>query len=66
VEKQTKSSVMERYGNAAKQPDGDEARLLMGQTEGYVEYNAAGRLIKGEEAKVRSYTPLQTSHPGSM
>jgi len=52
VEKQSKSAVMERYGNAARQPDGDEARLLLGQTEGYVEYNAAGRLIKGEEAKV--------------
>ena len=44
---------MDTYGNAAKQPDSDEARLLLGQTEGYVEYNAAGRVIKGEEVKVR-------------
>ena len=44
---------MDTYGNAAKQPDSDEARLLLGQTEGYVEYNAAGRVIKGEEVKAR-------------
>ena len=56
VERQSKSAVMDRYGNAAKQPDSDEARLLMGQTEGYVEYNAAGRLIKGEEAKASLVT----------
>ena len=53
LEKQSASSIMDRYGNAAKQPDSDEARLLLGQTEGYVEYNAAGRVIKGEEVKVR-------------
>lgn len=52
MERQSKSSIMDTYGNAAKQPDGDEARLLLGQTEGYVEYNAAGRVIKGEEIKV--------------
>lgn len=45
---------MEMYGNAAKVPDSEEQQLLLGQTEGYVEYNAAGRVIKGEEAKVRS------------
>ena len=53
LERQSKSSVMDKYGNAARQPDSDEARLLLGQTEGYVEYNAAGRMIKGEEVKVR-------------
>lgn len=51
LEKQSKSSIMDTYGNAAKTPDSDEARLLLGQTEGYVEYNAAGRVIKGEEVK---------------
>ena len=56
LEKQSKSSVMDRYGNAAKQPDSDEARLLLGQTEGYVEYNAAGRVIKGEEVKAKPTT----------
>lgn len=53
---------MDRYGNAAKQPDNDEARLLLGQTEGYVEYNAAGRIIKGEEVKVPS--PASIVHIG--
>lgn len=51
MERQSKGAVMAKYGNAARTPDSDEARLLLGQTEGYVEYNAAGRLIKGQEAK---------------
>ena len=38
--------MLEAYGSAAqKQPD-DVA--LLGQTEGYVEYNAQGRVIKGQ------------------
>ena len=53
MEKQNKNAVMDKYGNAARVPDSDEARLLLGQTEGYVEYNAQGRVIKGQEAKVR-------------
>ena len=44
---------MEKYGNAAKAPDSEEQQLLLGQTEGYVEYNAAGRVIKGQEVKVQ-------------
>lgn len=52
LERQGKGSIVERYGNAARTPDDDEAQLLLGQTEGYVEYNAAGRVIKGQEQKV--------------
>lgn len=54
MEKQNKNAVVDKYGNAARAPDSDEARLLLGQTEGYVEYNAQGRVIKGQEVKVRS------------
>ena len=50
--KQSKGSVKEKYGDAGLQPSSEEARLLLGQTEGYVEYNAQGKVIKGEEAKV--------------
>lgn len=64
MEKQSKSSIMDRYGNAARQPDSDEARLLLGQTEGYVEYNVAGRVIKGEEVKVQSILKM-LAHPSS-
>lgn len=53
LENQTKKSVVEKYGNAAKAPDSEEQQLLLGQTEGYVEYNAAGRVIKGQESKVK-------------
>lgn len=50
---QSKQSIMDKYGDASsgKAPEG----LALGQTEQYVEYDRAGRLIKGtEKAPVRS------------
>lgn len=44
-----KSSVVDRYGNAAAEAGDEERKLLLGQTEAYVEYDRAGRLIKGDE-----------------
>lgn len=38
----------------AAKPEGEEAALLLGQTEHYVEYDRSGRVIKGQEAKARS------------
>ena len=50
---QKKRDVLERYGNAAA-GGGAEApsELLLGQTEVYVEYDRAGRLIRGAERAV--------------
>lgn len=42
-----KDTIMEKYGNAAS--EGEIPReLLLGQTEGQVEYDRAGRIIKGQ------------------
>ena len=38
--------MLEAYGSAAQKQPEDVA--LLGQTEGYVEYNAQGRVIKGQ------------------
>ncbi|KAM7264049.1 hypothetical protein ACFE04_001732 [Oxalis oulophora] len=47
----TKDTIMEKYGNAAS---GEEipVELLMGQSERQVEYDRAGRLIKGMETSL--------------
>ena len=47
----SKAAVLEAYGTAAAQPSEDEARLLA-QTDTYVEYNAQGRVIKGQVQQV--------------
>ncbi|GBF97112.1 pre-mRNA-splicing factor [Raphidocelis subcapitata] len=52
--KKSAADVLEKYGSAAAKAEGDEAALLMGQTEHYVEYDRSGRVIKGQEAKARS------------
>ncbi|KAK9822076.1 hypothetical protein WJX74_005415 [Apatococcus lobatus] len=52
LEQKSKASVVEKYGNAAEAPDSDA--LLLGQTEKYLEYDAAGRVIKGQEVKAQS------------
>ena len=44
----TKASILEKYGNAAADTPAPEG-LLLGQTEGYVEYDRAGRVVKGHE-----------------
>ena len=48
LKSKTKDTIMEKYGNAAS----DEAlprELLLGQSEREVEYDRAGRIIKGQE-----------------
>ena len=64
LENKTKVSVMEKYGNAAKAPDSEEQQLLLGQTEGYVEYDAAGKIIKGQEVKVNCTYFLSSARQG--
>mmetsp|Transcript_8679 Transcript_8679/g.22403 ORF Transcript_8679/g.22403 Transcript_8679/m.22403 type:complete len:551 (+) Transcript_8679:68-1720(+) len=49
----SKVNIAEKYGNAANK-DTMDARLLLGQTERYTEYNQRGQLIVGEETKVVS------------
>ncbi len=44
---QTKQDIMDTYGNAAS-GDMPPMELLLGQTEHQVEYDRAGRIIKGQ------------------
>ncbi|KAG6521951.1 hypothetical protein ZIOFF_019085 [Zingiber officinale] len=46
----TKDSIIEKYGNAASEELPRE--LLLGQTEREIEYDQAGRIIKGQEASL--------------
>ena len=57
-----KESVVAAYGSAA-QP-ADEAALLLGQTEAYVEYDARGRLLRGDAAAARSRYE-EDAHPSN-
>jgi pre-mRNA-processing factor SLU7 len=50
----TKASILEKYGNAAADTPAPEG-LLLGQTEGYVEYDRAGRVVKGHEKPALSH-----------
>ncbi|KAI3425659.1 Pre-mRNA-splicing factor SLU7 [Psidium guajava] len=45
---QTKDTILERYGNAASEEE-IPRELLLGQSEREVEYDRAGRIIKGQE-----------------
>ncbi|KAF3573690.1 hypothetical protein F2Q69_00058153 [Brassica cretica] len=45
---QTKDTIMEKYGNASTE-DEIPMELLLGQSERQVEYDRAGRIIKGQE-----------------
>lgn len=47
-----KDTIMQQYGNAAERAPEDG--LLLGQTERYVEYDAAGRVVKGQDIKAHS------------
>eukprot|EP00887_Chlorella_sp_A99_P007525 scaffold2.g7525.t1 len=49
---QTKEAILEKYGSAAAAPS-DDVRALQA-SEAYVEYDAAGRVVKGQEVKARS------------
>lgn len=44
---QTKDTILERYGNAATEEELPR-ELLLGQSEREVEYDRAGRVIKGQ------------------
>ena len=44
---QTKESIMEKYGNAAAEEELPR-ELLLGQSEREVEYDRAGRIVKGQ------------------
>ena len=46
LKSQTKTAIMEKYGNAATEEELPK-ELLLGQTERQVEYDRAGRVIKG-------------------
>ncbi|KFK28731.1 hypothetical protein AALP_AA7G039700 [Arabis alpina] len=48
MKSQTKDTIMEKYGNAATK-DEIPMELLLGQSEIQVEYDRAGRIIKGQE-----------------
>jgi pre-mRNA-processing factor SLU7 len=51
LKSQTKEDIVDKYGNAASE-DKPPVELLMGQTEMVVEYDRAGRVIKGQEKAV--------------
>ncbi|RYQ91796.1 hypothetical protein Ahy_B09g097825 isoform B [Arachis hypogaea] len=51
LKSQTKAAIMEKYGNAATQEELPK-ELLLGQTERQVEYDRAGRVIKGLETSL--------------
>jgi pre-mRNA-processing factor SLU7 len=44
---QTKDTILEKYGNAAAEEE-LPMELLLGQSERQVEYDRAGRIIKGQ------------------
>ncbi|KAG6543194.1 hypothetical protein Mapa_015444 [Marchantia paleacea] len=51
LKSQTKEDILSKYGNAAEEEKPD-MELLLGQTERQVEYDRAGRIIKGQEKAV--------------
>ncbi|XP_057424716.1 pre-mRNA-splicing factor SLU7-like isoform X2 [Lotus japonicus] len=51
LKSQTKDAIIQKYGNAAAQEELPK-ELLLGQTERQVEYDRAGRIIKGLEASL--------------
>ena len=52
LEGQGKAALLDKYGSAAQAPTED--MLALKATEAYVEYDAAGRVIRGQEVKARS------------
>jgi len=58
----TKSALLDKYGSAASAPTEDV--LALRGTEAYVEYDAAGRVIRGQEVKARSRYE-EDVHPGN-
>lgn len=62
LQSKTKNDVLAKYGNAAETPT-EEVLALRG-TEAYAEYDAAGRVIRGQEVKARSRYE-EDVHPGN-
>ena len=60
----SRSAVLERYGNAASAEAAPEG-LLLGQSEAYAEYDAAGRLLRGVEAGAPSSRWEEDVHPAN-
>ncbi|CAM8976718.1 unnamed protein product [Rhodiola kirilowii] len=51
VKSKTKDTILEKYGNAATEED-IPRELLLGQSERQIEYDRAGRVVKGQEIVV--------------
>lgn len=51
LKSQTKDTIIEKYGNAADE-DKLPRELLLGQSERQVEYDRAGRIVKGQEVAI--------------
>jgi pre-mRNA-processing factor SLU7 len=60
----TRAAVLDRYGNAAA-ADAPPEGLLLGQSEAYAEYDAAGRLLRGAEAAAPRGRYEEDVHPGN-
>ncbi|CAH2051104.1 unnamed protein product [Thlaspi arvense] len=52
LKSQTKDSILRKYGNAAATEGEIPMELLLGQSERQVEYDRAGRIIKGQEVEM--------------
>lgn len=53
LEEKIERKIIDKYGDAsAKLRNDDERAMLLGQTEGYVEYDRAGRVVRGAEASL--------------
>lgn len=57
LKSRTKDTIMEKYGNAASEEEVPR-ELLLGQSEREVEYDRAGRIIKGQVEFLLTFKPL--------
>jgi pre-mRNA-processing factor SLU7 len=64
LREEQKKRILDKYGGQeqTKKPD---ARLLLGQTEDYVEYDRTGRVIKGAPVPVAKSKYEEDVHPGN-
>jgi pre-mRNA-processing factor SLU7 len=60
----SRAAVLDRYGDAAAADPPPEG-LLLGQSEAYAEYDAAGRLLRGAEAAAPRSRYEEDVHPGN-
>ncbi|EFN52055.1 hypothetical protein CHLNCDRAFT_139273 [Chlorella variabilis] len=54
LEGATKEDILAKYGDAAAAPTDDIKALQASASEAYVEYDAAGRVLRGQEVKAKS------------